>query len=199
MSLLTRIARRLAGAAAVVAFAAVPAGAQITVFTAVLNGTSEVPPNASTASGSGTATLDQLLNTLLVSENWTGLTSNSTGAHIHCCSLPGVNSTVAVDFVSNGFPIGTMSGFYSHLFDLMSATTYGAGFLAANGGSVTNARNTVVNGMLAGQTYFNIHTGQFPGGEIRGQLVATVPEPATLGLFATGLLLLAGMKVRRRS
>jgi hypothetical protein len=141
-------------------------------------------------------TLDELLNTLLVNESFSGLGTPATGAHIHCCSLPGVNSSVAVDFVPNGFPLGTTSGFYDHLFDLMNAATYGSAFLTAQG-SVENARNTVVNGLLTGRTYLNIHTTQLPGGEIRGQLIAT-PEPATLGLFATGLLGLAGVGLRRR-
>jgi PEP-CTERM motif/CHRD domain len=43
----------------------------------------------------------------------------------------------------------------------------------------------------------NIHTSQFPGGEIRGQLQA-IPEPATLLLMGTGLMAAIGV-IRKRS
>jgi hypothetical protein len=197
MSVLTRMTGRLGAAAILVALAAAPAHTQVTVFTAALNGASEVPPTGSPATGSATVTLDEALNTLLVNESFSGLVGGgATGAHIHCCALPGVNGPVAVDFVPNGFPLGATSGFYTHLFDLMNAATYGGGFLTTQG-SVLNARNTVVAGLLSGRTYANIHNGQFPGGEIRGQLIAT-PEPATLGLLALGLVGVAAITARRR-
>jgi hypothetical protein len=40
----------------------------------------------------------------------------------------------------------------------------------------------------SGNTYANIHTTNFPGGEIRGQIVPLVPEPSSLLLFGTGLI-----------
>jgi len=48
--------------------------------------------------------------------------------------------------------------------------------------------------ILAGRSYLNFHTTQFPGGEIRGQ-ITVVPEPSTLALLGTvaaGALPLAG-------
>jgi hypothetical protein len=49
-------------------------------------------------------------------------------------------------------------------------------------------------GMAANETYFNIHTTQFPNGEIRGFLVAA-PEPGTLLMAA---LAFVGLAARRR-
>ena len=54
--------------------------------------------------------------------------------------------------------------------------------------------------MFAGQTYLNIHTTSYPGGEIRGTLVLT-PEPGTFALVVPGLLalgLMAGLRKTRR-
>ncbi len=195
MKILTRMTGRLAGAAVLIALSATPAQAQVTIFTAALRGSNEVPPNASTGTGFVTVTLDQLLNTLQVSETFSGLTGgNAAAAHIHCCAGPGAVAGVAVGFP--GFPSAT-SGTYSNVFDLMLASTYTSGFVTANGGTTTSARNALISGLFAGQTYANIHNAQFGGGEIRGQLIAT-PEPATLGLLATGLLGIAGITRRRR-
>ncbi|MDQ3686119.1 MAG: CHRD domain-containing protein, partial [Acidobacteriota bacterium] len=65
------------------------------------------------------------------------------------------------------------------------------------GGTVAGARAVFLAGLQGGQTYFNIHSNAFPGGEIRGQL-QPVPEPATMILVGTGLAAIAGRKLRRR-
>src|ERR1039457_4009557 len=78
-------------------------------------GTNETPSNASPATGQATVTVDTLLNTLTVSEAWTGLTVPATAAHIHCCAGPGVAAAVALPF--NGFPIAT-SGSFNFTYDL---------------------------------------------------------------------------------
>jgi MYXO-CTERM domain-containing protein len=50
--------------------------------------------------------------------------------------------------------------------------------------------------LLAGDWYVNIHTSDFGGGEIRGQVgVTQVPEPSASLL---GLAALAGLALRRR-
>jgi hypothetical protein len=194
-----RSVSRWVGAAALVAMTAGGAGAQTHTFTTTLTGSQEVPPNGSAATGFATLVLNTTANTLSVNMTFSGLTANVTGAHLHCCAPPGAVAPVAVDFGGvNGFPLGGTGGSYIRLFDLLSSTTYAAGFLNTNaGGSVLTARNLVVNGMLNGQTYVKLHNQPFPGGEIRGNIAAVIPEPSTYVLMASGLAGL-GMIARRR-
>ena len=60
-------------------------------------------------------------------------------------------------------------------------------------------RSSAHRGIIAGQSYFNINTVNFPGGEIRGQLaaVAPVPLPASVILFGSALLGLGLFRGRR--
>ena len=55
--------------------------------------------------------------------------------------------------------------------------------------------------ILAGRSYINFHTSQFPGGEVRGQILAVtaVPEPETTALVAIGLAMLAVWTRRRQA
>jgi hypothetical protein len=71
------------------------------------------------------------------------------------------------------------------LFDLTMASSYNPAFVTLHGGTVAGAEAALEAGLLAGETYINIHTQQFPGGEIRGFLSA-VPEPATWAMMLLG-------------
>jgi CHRD domain/PEP-CTERM motif len=95
------------------------------------------------------------------------------------------------------FPLGVTFGTYLQTFDLNAAGSYNPAFITANGGTVAGAKATLVGGLLAGQTYLNIHTTANPGGEIRGQLVAT-PEPNTMVVLSTGLLGMATVLRKRK-
>jgi hypothetical protein len=55
----------------------------------------------------------------------------------------------------------------------------------------------LVAAMFANESYLNIHTTTFPGGEIRGFLTL-VPEPSTLALAGLGGVGMAARVWRRR-
>jgi hypothetical protein len=168
---------------------ALEAKADVFTFAAILTGGQEVPPNASTATGSGTFVLDDqgtvatVDDTLAVSLTFSGLTAPAAAAHIHAPAPPGTNAPVRLDFGPFGFPFGVTAGSFDHVFllsaDLSPLITVDA-FEAA---------------LFAGNTYVNIHNSVFSGGEIRGQIV---PEPGTLGLLGAVLAALSLRSRRRR-
>jgi hypothetical protein len=168
-------------------------------FTATLSGANEVPPVASPGTGSAIVTFDFNANTMRVQVTFSGLTSGDTASHIHCCAPPGVNAGVATTLPTfTGFPSGVTFGTYDHTFDMSQGSSYNPAFVTAHGGTATSAELALYDGMLAGDSYLNIHTTNFGGGEIRGFLVAQIPEPATLALFGFGVLGL-GFTARRRA
>jgi hypothetical protein len=94
-----------------------------------------------------------------------------------------------------GFPLGVTSGTLSQTYNLLDAAFYNMPFLTASGGTAADAEAALITGLLGEQTYFNIHTVNFGGGEIRGVLTP-IPEPATTALLVPALAAL--WLVRRR-
>jgi len=164
-------------------------------FVASLSGANESPAVITPGTGFATILLDTTTQLMRVIVTFSGLTTGNTASHIHCCIPIGGNAGVATTTPTfTGFPTGATSGTYDHVFDLTLASSYNPAFVTANGG-LAGAEAALIAGMLAGQSYLNIHTTQNPGGEIRGFLRLVVPEPGTLLLFGIGL---AGVALARR-
>jgi len=115
-------------------------GKQPTLFTATLTGAQETPPNNSTGAGTATLLLSPDEQTARVSLNFSGLSTVQTGAHIHGPAGPGVSAPIL-----SPLPNGQLS-------DVVIALT------------ATDVQD-LKNGLL----YINVHTSNFPNGEIRGQ------------------------------
>jgi hypothetical protein len=123
--------------------------AAIFPFSATYSGANEVPPNASTATGTIIGTYNDVTNTIYYTISFSGLSSNTTVAHFHGPAALGVLANPP--FLDHtGFPIGVASSTYtrSHVF--------------------SDAQETWLK---SGLVYSNIHTSNFPGGEIRAQII----------------------------
>ncbi|WP_136418705.1 CHRD domain-containing protein [Herbaspirillum sp. ST 5-3] len=112
-------------------------------FLSALRGSQEVPPNVSSAHGSGTIVIDPNTRQMIAALTTTGIAG--TAAHIHQ-GAPGIAGPIIVSLVSAGpgSPVW------------LARTT------------LTTAQ---YDALRAGNLYFNVHSAAFPDGEIRGQIV----------------------------
>lgn len=220
-------ASKLAAPAALVVslIAAAPSAAQPVHFTANMTGTQENPPASNPTLSAANGSLPRplasgfasfVLNDARTALSFTGTVNNIdfTGtqtadpndnlvaAHIHASAtlVPTTNAGVVFGFFGAPFNDNSPNDVIITPF----ASGVGGTFFAKwdlNEGQNTTLIAQLPN-ILAGRSYINIHTTQFPGGEIRGAIVPVnaVPEPSTLLLLGSGLGAIIGIaRVRRRA
>jgi len=118
------------------------ARAEMITFNAKMSADTEVPPNPSKGTGEGKLVLDTTTKTATYTVTYSGLTGPATMAHIHGPAAVGANAPVLFPFASAASPAtGTITLTDAQIADLM-----------------------------AGKYYFNVHTAENKGGEIRGWL-----------------------------
>jgi uncharacterized repeat protein (TIGR01451 family) len=118
-------------------------GAQPAVYAASLDGAQEVPPTTSMATGTATLMLSPDETNALVALQFSGLSSAQTAAHIHGPTLPGSNAPILFPL-----PEGQVTDFEISL-------------------TPTQAQD-----LRDGKFYVNVHSSNFPNGEIRGQFAS---------------------------
>lgn len=174
--------------------------AQNLIYTALMDGPSESPPNASPGTGTATVYFELGAQTMRIVADFTGLTGTTTAAHIHAATPVPFAGTAGVATQTpsfSGFPLGVTTGTMDTIFDMTSASSWNPTFITINGGTPAGAEAAFLTAMFEGRAYFNIHSSTFPGGEIRGFFVA-VPEPSTIALVSLGVVGAAGYWWNRR-
>jgi hypothetical protein len=123
-----------------------PVLAEVLTFKANLTAGEEVPPNDSAGTGAVEATFDTDTKLFKWNITYDGLTGPATAAHFHGPADPGANAGPVV-------PIPD---------DKLASPIAGEATLD----------DAQAADLQAGKWYFNVHTAQYPDGEIRGQLAA---------------------------
>lgn len=170
--------------------AASAAYATTTNYRSTMSGLSEATPNTSPGAGIASIVIDDVAMTMSLSMPFFDLLAPSTAAHLHCCTAQPLLGTAPVAIPFPDFPLGMRSGLYERVFNLADAGTYDAAFITAHGGTVDAARDFLLGGIAANQSYLNVHTSLYPPGEIRGFLVqlAPIPEPSAWLMMGVGLV-----------
>jgi hypothetical protein len=148
-------------AAVAVPAAGTPAASSVSV--AHLSGGEEVPPADTRATGQAIFKLSRdgmSLDYRLIVAN----IENLSMAHIHLAPA-GVNGPVVVWLYPDGPPPQPIEGRFSGV--LATGTITADDLVGPLAGA---SLDDLLAAMRAGNTYVNVHTEQYPGGEVRGQI-----------------------------
>jgi hypothetical protein len=145
-------------------------------FDANLDPFQEVPPHNTPGYGSADLTLDTGTGTVTITAgtgSYSDLLAGALNVRIQDAAV-GMNGATILSLTLDtpGNTSGTFSG----------------------SGAITSDQ---ITDMEAGNTYINITDSVFPSGEIRGQILASSPEPASAALLCLGMVGLAIRRFRR--
>jgi CHRD domain len=137
---------------------------------APLSGAEEVPANDSQGRGIGVVKLSADGESLSYKLNVANI-QNVTQAHIHLAAV-GVNGPIVAWLYPPAPPAMLIPGRSDG--ELASGTITAADLV---GPLMGQSLGTLVDAIRSGNAYVNVHTSQFPPGEIRGQLSQGPPVP----------------------
>lgn len=127
-----------------------------------LTGFQEAPSILSDGTGVFTASVGS--SSLTYSLTFSDLSSSATGAHIHF-GEPGVNGAIVVFICGGPKPACPTGG------ATLTGTITGADVLAVPAQGVTGGSfDDLLRILGSGDSYVDVHTTNFPAGEIRGQI-----------------------------
>jgi hypothetical protein len=153
-------------------------------YSAALSGAAQNPPNGSLGNGLALVMLDLDLVTMDVHLAFDQVSSGASSAAIHGLAPTPLVGTAIVATPMLSFPTGVTTATYEHTIDLASGDSYTSEFVGASGGTVSDALNHLVSGLIHGQMYLNISSSSYPDGEIRGFLT-TFPDASDDGEINT--------------
>jgi hypothetical protein len=151
--------------------AAAASGGGPSRFGTDLIGYEEVPAVSTTGDGNFSAKIRRSGSELHYRLEWRDLSGPPTQAHIHFGQFT-ANGGISIFLCSNlgNGPAGT-APCPAQTSGEVSGTATAAQVVGPSGQGIDPGEfDELVRAMQSGVTYANVHTGKFPGGEIRGQL-----------------------------
>jgi hypothetical protein len=198
-----------------IALFAQPSQADLITLSGILDASQVVDGggSTSTATGFGTVTIDTTLFTITTDLSWSGLSGPADRSHLHDAPEGVSRFTPPNDmffheifYDDTSVPLSEQVPCGSGLSPVgltdcapPTGTAYNVLQLSVGDGYGFPDFASLTDAFLRDGVYIDIHTQLYPAGEIRGQLLAPVPEPASLGMFGAGLLALGLLRRRAKA